>query len=173
MPVTEASGVANRRCDMAVLLVGAVLTLLPGPSPAISLEQKEPAVPSPTTLPAPSPPVIPPSQEEMDVRSLSAQGALRKGLWNRAMAESAAILAGGSPDLQAVGVLAVAAAVLGDERTVNTGRVSGQELRILPYHYWTYTGDAIIERNVEDPNKWPMPTGIVYERLFKLALQRK
>ena len=60
-----------------------------------------------------------------------------------------------------------------DERTVNTERVSGQELRILPYHYWTYTGDAIIERNVADPNKWPMPTGIVYERWFKLALQRK
>jgi hypothetical protein len=60
-----------------------------------------------------------------------------------------------------------------DERTVNTGRVSGQELRILPYHYWTYTGDAIIERNVADPNKWPIPTGIVYERWFKLALQRK
>jgi hypothetical protein len=60
-----------------------------------------------------------------------------------------------------------------DERTVNTGRVSGQELRILPYHYWTHTGDAIIERNVIDPNKWPLPTGIVYERWFKLALQRK
>ena len=60
-----------------------------------------------------------------------------------------------------------------DERTVNSERVSGQELRILPYHYWTYTGDAIIERNVADSNKWPMPTGIVYERWFKLALQRK
>src|SRR6185436_20099132 len=56
-----------------------------------------------------------------------------------------------------------------DERTVNTERISGQELRILPYHYWTYTGDAIIERNAADPSKWPMPTGIVYERWFKLA----
>jgi len=60
-----------------------------------------------------------------------------------------------------------------DERVVNSGRVSGQELRILPYHYWTYTGDAIIERNAKDSNKWPMPTGIVYERWFKLVLKLK
>jgi hypothetical protein len=59
-----------------------------------------------------------------------------------------------------------------DERTVNTERVSGQELRILPYHYWTYTGDAIINRNADDPNEWPMPTGVVYDRWFKLALHR-
>jgi hypothetical protein len=59
-----------------------------------------------------------------------------------------------------------------DERTINSGRVSCQELRILPYHYWTNTGDEIIERNLEDANKWPMPTGTVYERWFKLALQR-
>jgi len=127
MSVTGASGPAIHRCAMAVLLVGAVLTLLPVPSPAISLEQKEPAVPPPANLPVPVPPVTSPSQEEIDVRSLSAQGVLRKGLWNRAMAESAAILAGGSPDLQAVGVLAVAAAVLGDERAVNTALPKLQE----------------------------------------------
>jgi hypothetical protein len=60
-----------------------------------------------------------------------------------------------------------------DERTVNTDRVSGQELRILPFHYWTHTGYAIIERNADDPEAWPIPTGIVYDRWFKQALQHK
>jgi hypothetical protein len=54
-----------------------------------------------------------------------------------------------------------------DERTVNAERVSGQELRLLPFHYGTYTGRKIIERNKEAPVFWPLPTGIVYERWFK------
>jgi hypothetical protein len=58
-----------------------------------------------------------------------------------------------------------------DERTVNTERVSGDELRILPFHYWTYTGNAIIERHAGDAENWPIPTGIVYERWFKQALE--
>ena len=56
-----------------------------------------------------------------------------------------------------------------DERLVNTGRASGQELRLLPFHYWTYTGSKIKERNQADPARWPLPTGIVYERWFKEA----
>ena len=60
-----------------------------------------------------------------------------------------------------------------DERIVNSERLSGQELRILPFHYWTYTGNEIIERNAKDPAKWPIPTGIVYKRWFKQALERK
>lgn len=60
-----------------------------------------------------------------------------------------------------------------DERTVNTERVSGQELRLLPYHYWTYTGNAIIERHAHDPVQWPIPTGIAYERWFKQAMERQ
>jgi len=58
-----------------------------------------------------------------------------------------------------------------DERTVNAERGSGQELRLLPVHYWTHTGNAIIERNADDPATWPIPTGIVYERWFKRALE--
>ncbi len=54
-----------------------------------------------------------------------------------------------------------------DERTVNAERVSGQELRLLPFHYGTYTGGKIKERNKEFPELWPLPTGIVYERWFK------
>jgi hypothetical protein len=54
-----------------------------------------------------------------------------------------------------------------DERTVNAERVSGQELRLLPFHYGTYTGGEIKERNKEAPELWPLPTGIVYERWFK------
>ena len=54
-----------------------------------------------------------------------------------------------------------------DERIVNNERVSGQELRLLPYHYATYTGAAIKERHAEDPDRWPLPTGTVYERWFK------
>ncbi len=60
-----------------------------------------------------------------------------------------------------------------DERIVNTERATGQELRILPFHYWTYTGDAIIARNADDLGRWPIPTGIVYERWFKRALEDK
>jgi hypothetical protein len=54
-----------------------------------------------------------------------------------------------------------------DERTVNAGRASGQELRLLPFHYATYTNDTIRERHAEDAARWPLPTGIVYERWFK------
>lgn len=60
-----------------------------------------------------------------------------------------------------------------DERTINSARVSGQELRLLPYHYWTYTGNAIIERHASDPEQWPIPTGIVYERWFKMIMERQ
>lgn len=54
-----------------------------------------------------------------------------------------------------------------DERTVNAGRVSGSELRLLPCHYGTCTGARIEERNKEAPELWPLPTGVVYERWFK------
>jgi len=54
-----------------------------------------------------------------------------------------------------------------DGRTVNAERVSGQVLRLLPFHYGTYTGGKIIERNKAAPELWPLPTGIVYERWFK------
>lgn len=60
-----------------------------------------------------------------------------------------------------------------DERTVNSERLSGQELRVLPYHYWTHTGNEIIERHKGDPARWPMPTGVVYERWFKRVLQNR
>jgi hypothetical protein len=56
-----------------------------------------------------------------------------------------------------------------DERIVNAGRVSGQELRLLPVHYATYTNSAIRARNAENPAWWPLPTGAVYERWFKEA----
>jgi len=54
-----------------------------------------------------------------------------------------------------------------DERVVNTNRVSGQELRLLPFHYGTYTGDEIKKLHASDPARWPLPTGTVYERWFK------
>jgi hypothetical protein len=54
-----------------------------------------------------------------------------------------------------------------DERTVNSERVSGQELRLLPFHYATYTNDTIRERHAENSVRWPLPTGIVHERWFK------
>lgn len=54
-----------------------------------------------------------------------------------------------------------------DERTVNAERVSGQELRLLPFHYGTYTGNDIISRHATDPARWPLPTGEVYERWFR------
>jgi hypothetical protein len=56
-----------------------------------------------------------------------------------------------------------------DERTVNSERVSGQELRLLPFHYGTYTGRRIKERHLKDSELWPLPTGIVFERWFKEA----
>jgi len=54
-----------------------------------------------------------------------------------------------------------------DERTVNTGRVSGEELRLLPFHYGTLTGRKIKDLHRQAPDLWPLPTGIVYERWFK------
>ncbi|MGE3409951.1 MAG: hypothetical protein AB7I37_24255 [Pirellulales bacterium] len=54
-----------------------------------------------------------------------------------------------------------------DERTVNAERRSGQELRLLPFHYGTYTVGKNKERNKESPELWPLPTGIVRERWFK------
>lgn len=53
-----------------------------------------------------------------------------------------------------------------DERTVNSDRVSGQELRLLPIHYGTYTGAEIKKRHLQDPERWPLPTGTIYERWF-------
>jgi hypothetical protein len=54
-----------------------------------------------------------------------------------------------------------------DERMVNAERVSGQELRLLPFHYRTYTVGKIKQRHSQEPNLWPLPTGTVYERWFK------
>jgi hypothetical protein len=54
-----------------------------------------------------------------------------------------------------------------DERTVNAERLSGQELRLLPFHYATYTGRKIKELHKQDPELWPLPTGTVYERWFR------
>jgi hypothetical protein len=56
-----------------------------------------------------------------------------------------------------------------DERTVNAERVSGQELRLLPFHYGTYTVRKIKQRHQQDAQLWPLPTGIVFERWFKEA----
>ncbi|UUO08687.1 hypothetical protein M4951_10290 [Blastopirellula sp. J2-11] len=54
-----------------------------------------------------------------------------------------------------------------EERIVNTERNSGQELRLLPFHYGTYTGGKIKELHKDYPELWPLPTGLVYERWFK------
>lgn len=56
-----------------------------------------------------------------------------------------------------------------DERTVNAERVSGQELRLLPVHYATYANSTIRERNAEAPERWPLPSGTIYERWFQDA----
>jgi hypothetical protein len=56
-----------------------------------------------------------------------------------------------------------------DERIVNAKRVSGQELRLLPVHYATYANCTIRARNAEDPARWPLPSGAVYERWFKVV----
>jgi hypothetical protein len=56
-----------------------------------------------------------------------------------------------------------------DERTVNAERVSGQELRLLPSHYSTQVNKIIRERNAKAPERWPLPSGTVYERWFKNA----
>jgi hypothetical protein len=54
-----------------------------------------------------------------------------------------------------------------DERLVNSRRASGPELRLLPCHYGTYTNRRIRERHAEDPVRWPLPTGEVFERWFR------
>lgn len=54
-----------------------------------------------------------------------------------------------------------------DERIANAERVSGQELRLLPFHYGTYTVRKIKERHRANAALWPLPTGIVFERWFK------
>lgn len=54
-----------------------------------------------------------------------------------------------------------------DERTVNAQRVSGQELRLLPFRYATHVNDIIKQHHAENPARWPLPTGIVHERWFK------
>ncbi|MGV3719459.1 MAG: hypothetical protein ACO1SX_01005 [Actinomycetota bacterium] len=54
-----------------------------------------------------------------------------------------------------------------DERPVNSARESGPELRLLPTHYATTTGAVIRKRHAADPERWPLPTGLVYERWFK------
>ena len=54
-----------------------------------------------------------------------------------------------------------------DERLINSGRKSGPELRLLPCHYGTHTNRRIRERHAEDPSRWPLPTGAVFERWFR------
>lgn len=54
-----------------------------------------------------------------------------------------------------------------DERLVNADRAAGPELRLLPAHYATYTNRDIWRRHGEDPGRWPLPTGVVFERWFK------
>jgi hypothetical protein len=54
-----------------------------------------------------------------------------------------------------------------DERPVNSNRVSGVELRLLPTHYGTTTGKVILEHHKNEPRQWPLPTGLVFERWFK------
>lgn len=54
-----------------------------------------------------------------------------------------------------------------DERLVNASRNSGPELRLLPTHYGTTTGNLIREHHARDPDRWPLPTGQVFERWFK------
>ncbi len=54
-----------------------------------------------------------------------------------------------------------------DERPVNGARQSGPELRLLPYHYGTTTGEVIRQHHEADPDSWPLPTGTVFERWFK------
>ena len=54
-----------------------------------------------------------------------------------------------------------------DERLVNSQRTSGPELRLLPVEYATKTLDLIRERHAMDPIRWPLPTGIIFERWFQ------
>jgi hypothetical protein len=54
-----------------------------------------------------------------------------------------------------------------DERLVNSERRSGPELRLLPVEYATKTLDLIRERHTADPGRWPLPTGLLFERWFQ------
>lgn len=54
-----------------------------------------------------------------------------------------------------------------DERLVNSERKSGSELRLLPVDYATKTLDVIRERHKADPGRWPLPTGLLFERWFQ------
>ena len=54
-----------------------------------------------------------------------------------------------------------------DERLVNSERQSGPELRLLPVDYATKTLDLIRERHTADPDRWPLPTGLLFERWFQ------
>ena len=56
-----------------------------------------------------------------------------------------------------------------DERLVNSERASGAELRLLPTHYGTITGGLIRDKHLEDPERWPLPTGVLFDRWFKPA----
>lgn len=53
-----------------------------------------------------------------------------------------------------------------DERIVNSDRVTGPELRLLPYHYNTFSTGTIRQRHAENPDLWPIPTGILRDRWF-------
>jgi hypothetical protein len=54
-----------------------------------------------------------------------------------------------------------------DERLVNSERKSGPELRLLPVDYETKTLSLIRERHAIDPIRWPLPTGLIFERWFQ------
>ena len=53
-----------------------------------------------------------------------------------------------------------------DERMANSERKSGPELRLLPQHYATTTRNLIRERHATDPVRWPLPTGLIFDRWF-------
>jgi hypothetical protein len=54
-----------------------------------------------------------------------------------------------------------------DERLVNSQRVSGPELRLLPVTYASVLFDLVRERHATDPARWPLPTGLLFERWFQ------
>lgn len=54
-----------------------------------------------------------------------------------------------------------------DERLVNSNHKSGPELRLLPVHYATKTLNLIRERHAAAPDRWPLPTGLLFERWFQ------
>jgi len=54
-----------------------------------------------------------------------------------------------------------------DERLVNSKRQSGIELRLLPTYYGTTATALILEKHAADPQRWPLPTGLVGQRYFR------